>query len=79
MLVISPWEGTYRECRFRKEGGQPLPADIMDDFTDQVIDLIGKGSSHNKWVTQGVCLTKNTKGVITTCKTDRVWAPLHMF
>ena len=34
---------TYRDCRFRKEGGHPLPADITDAFADQVIDIIGKG------------------------------------
>ena len=43
------WAGfTFRECRFRKEGGHPLPADITDDFADRVIDVIGKGV-----VTQG--------------------------
>jgi hypothetical protein len=34
---------TYRDCRFCKEGGHPLPADITDNFADQVIDVIGKG------------------------------------
>ncbi len=34
---------TYRNCRFCKEGGHPLPADITDDFADQVINIIGKG------------------------------------
>ncbi len=34
---------TFRECRFRKEGGHPLPGDITDDFADRVIDVIGKG------------------------------------
>jgi hypothetical protein len=39
---------TFRDCRFRKEGGHPLPADITDDFTDRVINVIGK-----RLVTQG--------------------------
>jgi hypothetical protein len=34
---------TYRDCHFRKEGGHPLPADIMNEFVDQVTDVIGKG------------------------------------
>jgi hypothetical protein len=34
---------TYRECRFRKEGGHPLPADIMYEFVKQITDVIGKG------------------------------------
>jgi hypothetical protein len=34
---------TYRDCRFCKEGGHPLPADITNKFADQVIDVIGKG------------------------------------
>jgi hypothetical protein len=34
---------TYRDCRFRKEGGHPLPADITNEFVDQVTDVIGKG------------------------------------
>ena len=34
---------TYWDCRFRKEGGHPLPADITNEFADQVIDVIGKG------------------------------------
>jgi hypothetical protein len=33
---------TYPDCRFRKEGGHPLPADIKDKFADQVINIIGK-------------------------------------
>jgi hypothetical protein len=34
---------TWRECRFMKEGGHPLPGDITDDFADRIIDVIGKG------------------------------------
>jgi hypothetical protein len=34
---------TFRDCRFRKEGGHPLPADIMDKFANQVINAVGKG------------------------------------
>jgi hypothetical protein len=34
---------TYWDCRFCKEGGHPLPADITNEFADQVIDVIGKG------------------------------------
>ena len=34
---------TWRDCRFRKEGGHPLPGDITDDFAERVIDVIGKG------------------------------------
>jgi hypothetical protein len=34
---------TYRDCRFCKEGGHPLPADITNEFADQVIDVIGNG------------------------------------
>ena len=34
---------TYRECRFHKEGGHPLPDDITNKFADQVIEVIGKG------------------------------------
>jgi hypothetical protein len=34
---------TYRDCRFRKEGGHPLPADITDEFVNQITDIIGKG------------------------------------
>jgi hypothetical protein len=33
----------FRDCRFRKEGGHPLPTDVTDDFVDKVIDVIGKG------------------------------------
>ena len=33
----------FQDCRFRKEGGHPLPGDITDEFADQVIDVIGKG------------------------------------
>ena len=33
----------FRNCRFHKEGGHPLPGDITDDFADRVIDAIGKG------------------------------------
>ena len=33
---------TYRDRRFRKEGGHPLPADITDEFVNQVTDVIGK-------------------------------------
>ncbi len=42
MLVKRPWQVSFRDCRFRKEGGHPLPADITDEFADRVIDLIGK-------------------------------------
>ena len=34
---------TWRDCRFRKEGGHLLPGNITDDFADRVIDVIGKG------------------------------------
>ncbi len=34
---------TYRDCRFRKEDGHPIPADITDKFVDQITDVIGKG------------------------------------
>ncbi len=34
---------TFRDCRFRKEGGHPLPVDITDEFANRVIDVIGKG------------------------------------
>jgi hypothetical protein len=34
---------TFRDCRFRKEGGHPLPADVTDKFADRVINVIGKG------------------------------------
>jgi hypothetical protein len=34
---------TFRDCRFRKEGGHPLPADVTDEFADRVINVIGKG------------------------------------
>ncbi len=34
---------TFRDCRFRKEGGHPLPGDVTDIFADRVIDVIGKG------------------------------------
>jgi hypothetical protein len=34
---------TFRDCRFQKEGGHPLTADITDEFADRVIDVIGKG------------------------------------
>ncbi len=33
----------YRDCRFRKEGGHPLPGDITDEFAVNFIDLIGIG------------------------------------
>jgi hypothetical protein len=33
----------FRDCRYRKEGGHPLPADIMDEFANQFIDTINKG------------------------------------
>jgi hypothetical protein len=34
---------TFRNCRFRKEGGHPLPTDVTDNFVDKVINVIGKG------------------------------------
>ncbi len=34
---------TYRDCRFRKEGGHTLPADITDKFVNQITEVIGKG------------------------------------
>jgi hypothetical protein len=34
---------TYRNCRFRKEGGHPIPADIMGEFVNQITDVIRKG------------------------------------
>jgi hypothetical protein len=33
----------FRNCRFHKEGGHPLPGDITAEFADRVIDAIGKG------------------------------------
>jgi hypothetical protein len=33
---------TFRDCWFQKEGGHPLPADITDEFANQVIDVIRK-------------------------------------
>ncbi len=39
---------TFCDCRFRKEGGHPLPGDITNKFADRVINVIGKGV-----VTQG--------------------------
>jgi hypothetical protein len=34
---------TFRDCRYRKEEGHPLPADITDEFANQCIDAINKG------------------------------------
>jgi hypothetical protein len=34
---------TYRDCRIRKEGEHPLPADIADEFVNQITDVIRKG------------------------------------
>ncbi len=33
---------TFRDCRFWKEGGHPLPADVTGEFADRVIGVIGK-------------------------------------
>ena len=29
----------FWDCRFRKEGGHPIPGDITEEFADQVIDV----------------------------------------
>ncbi len=34
---------TFRDCRFKKEGGHHRPTDITDEFSDQIIDVINKG------------------------------------
>ncbi len=34
---------TFRDCHYHKEGGHPLPGDIMDEFANQLIDAINKG------------------------------------
>jgi hypothetical protein len=52
---------TFRDCRYRKDGGHPLPGDITDEFTNQPIDAINKGiialSGH-----QGGSPSKKVKG-----------------
>jgi hypothetical protein len=34
---------TFRDCHYRKEGGHPLPGNITNEFTNQLIDAISKG------------------------------------
>jgi hypothetical protein len=52
---------TFRDCRYRKEGGHPLLEDIRDEFANQLIDTINKGiialSGH-----QGGSPSKKLKG-----------------
>jgi hypothetical protein len=33
---------TFRDCRFKKEGSHPSPTDIINEFADQVIDVVNK-------------------------------------
>ena len=34
---------TFRDCRFREQGGHPNPKDITNDFADKVVDALNKG------------------------------------
>ena len=50
----------FWDCRFRKEGGHPLPGDITDEFADQLISVIGKGPPPP--ASKGVPLLRSIKG-----------------